>query len=500
MNKNWIFWFLSTFLLQACESYTANTQKPNSTSIPKKPNDNISPTQNNNTPSTAKEETSVNKDAPTEAADTEAPKPFKPLDFESKVTIQIGGQDRTFMVEVPNEDNIAFQKDVHNFFVDLLAYQNDSAKAAANHTSDKKTSPEKMKELAAQEDKWKKEMAAAELKSEQELLKLFDTFWRNLSVGGVPSNQFIILPTEPNGAIQIKKDIGGISATAENDPSGTYQLINKTNLSPPTSPTIAQALKDAIDNLLMGLIQAKQKEIMTPPPSSKLLSADMTDTASTIRMRHAETGHIDLRQSFGGILNYKAPVFIKIAGDDNFQKSSGTSSSAMYKLNNILVGMTQTWKTDTKKQLETSIVSTFVFDKAFIEFQQGMISINETESGTRHLTTLGYDINRCFTPFIQFGKRQLEKNSLLQKESRAYVGATLDMYNEKNNFMKYNTLISVKGGMNTTHVDQHSLTTFEMHLKAQTDITSHDGVTFSTGAELSNTLDSKLNLSIGFTH
>ena len=78
--------------------------------------------------------------------------------------------------EVPNEDNIAFQKDVHNFFVDLLAYQNDSAKAAANHTSDKKNIPRKMKELAAQEDKWKKEMAAAELKSEQELLKLFDTF------------------------------------------------------------------------------------------------------------------------------------------------------------------------------------------------------------------------------------------------------------------------------------------------------------------------------------
>lgn len=504
MNKSLIFFLFAVLMLQACtESYTVYPKKTSDQSLPKKSDSKTSPLPTSPTAPDSKDpspDAAVDTAAPAEES-IAAPKPFKPIEFESNVTIQIGGQDRTFKVEVPNEDNIEFQKDVHDFFVDLLAYQADAAKAEASHSTDKKTTPDKMKELAAQEDKWKKEMAAEELKSENELLKLFNTFWKNLTVGRVLSNQFVTLPTTPTtptGTIEIKTDVGGISATAENDSSGVYYLINRTNPSSPTSPTIAQALKDAIDNLLMSLVQKKQQEIMVPAPT-KLLAADMTDTASTIRMRHAETGHIDLRQSFGGIADYKSPLFVKISGDDNMQKTSGTSGTAMYKFNGILVGMTHTCKNDTKQQSETSVVSIFVFDKAFLELQQGMVSINDAH-GTRQLVTLGYDIDSCFTPFIQLGARQLQKNNFSHKESRTFAGATVDIYNEKNDFIKYSALIGVKGGMNATHMGQNRFVSFETHLSAQTKLTSYDGVTFSTGAELSTTLDSKLKLSVGFTH
>lgn len=223
-------------------------------------------------------------------------------------------------------------------------------------------------------------------------------------------------------------------------------------------------------------------------------------------------GEIDLRQtSYHNKTALKLPLFIKLNGDvSNLSNGEGVEGSALVKVGNALFGLNQTYSTQGKgfaknsNYQETSMVSTFMFGKAFTELNAGIVEANNVKkskwSGFKQVATVGYDFDSGFSPFVQAFGRQLNKdNQESQKEIGAFAGVSYDISNEYGNFFKHSSLFTLKTGAISSNMGRSNNTRLENSVDINHGVKFQNGVSFDTNMQLSSSSNALVKISVGFS-
>lgn len=195
------------------------------------------------------------------------------------------------------------------------------------------------------------------------------------------------------------------------------------------------------------------------------------------------------------------PVFIKLTGD----MKSDINGSALWKVGKVMVGGSH-FQSDSLSYLksghqkETNFVATFMSGKAFAELQFGAMSAENAYksnwNGTQQLAVFGYDFDSGFTPFVEVSARQLKSDTAdARNEVCGFAGVSVDINSTKNDFFKYDTLLTAKGGVKSFKTQNEFVSSFML----EHNFNVNSGVSFKTNMSFSSEADTSFKVSVGFS-
>jgi len=252
---------------------------------------------------------------------------------------------------------------------------------------------------------------------------------------------------------------------------------------------------DAWNQMISALGLGGREDVYASPAPTMLSAA-----ASTPSYRRGGGDGLGGVDAFGEKHSVNLPVFVRVTGD----MKSDFNGSALWKVGNMMVGAShasadQLSYLKSGHQKETNFVATFMSGKAFAELQFGTMSADTCKSnwnGTQQLAVFGYDFDKGITPFVEVSARQLKSDtSDARNEVCGFAGVSVDMNAAKNDFFKYDTLLTAKGGVKNFRTQNQ----FVSALTVEHNLTFNSGVSFKTNMSFSSETDTSLKVSVGFS-
>ncbi len=212
---------------------------------------------------------------------------------------------------------------------------------------------------------------------------------------------------------------------------------------------------------------------------------------------------------------FNVPLFVKLDGFVESEKSINATGIVATKLGNTIVGISYAYANDgvgflsNSFQSETSIIASHSFGALFIEAQFGAVNAENVKksdfSGNRTQITLGFDTTHI-SPFVQVLHRSFERGGLVRSQALdTMVSLAIDMalVNYAADTYTIDTYLTAKAGfarevMTGPDLNLGNSSKFNGSLEFSGTLSLNSGVSFSTNLEFGrvNASGASLNMSL----